>query len=87
MSRLRADAPMRVLRYDKPHAMGAAALQEPGELPAPAGTDWQRYRACPVCPALPAHPCYSLSSGGPDALPPRRAETPHHGRKLSTRAS
>lgn len=45
--------------------------------------DWRRYLACAVCPALQGEACYTLSSGGPQALPEVRADVPHGSRKLS----
>jgi hypothetical protein len=47
------------------------------------GTDWGLYLACGVCPALMGEACYSLSSGGPESLPPCRLSVPHGSRKLS----
>lgn len=44
--------------------------------------DWGEWLACDgTCPAVRGEPCYTLSSGGPQALPPRFADRPHSGRK------
>jgi hypothetical protein len=44
--------------------------------------DWGEWLACDgTCPAARGEPCYALSSGGPQALPPRFADRPHSGRK------
>lgn len=45
-------------------------------------TDWAAYRACEVCEAKTGGACYTLLSGGPEALPPQFAGTPHSSRKL-----
>jgi hypothetical protein len=49
-------------------------------------TDWSRYNACKGCPAARAEPCYRLTSGGPEALPPVFADKPHPGRPLTAAA-
>lgn len=45
-------------------------------------TDWAAYLACEVCTAKMGGACFTLLSGGPEALPPRFAEVPHSSRKL-----
>ncbi len=44
-------------------------------------TDQPDLLACPTCPARGTEPCYRLTSGGPEALPPAYADRPHPGRK------
>lgn len=44
-------------------------------------TDWDQWYACDVCHALLGQACFDLSSGGPQALPPRYREVPHSCRK------
>lgn len=44
-------------------------------------TDWADWLSCPQCPALLGGACFTLSSGGPEALPARYADVPHSGRK------
>lgn len=45
-------------------------------------TGWADYLACEVCEAKMGGPCFTLLSGGPEALPPRYAEVPHSSRKV-----
>lgn len=47
-------------------------------------TDWHQWYACDVCHALIGQECYDLSSGGPQALPPRYRDIPHSARKPRT---
>lgn len=47
-------------------------------------TDWDQWYACGTCPALLGEACYDLSSGGPQALPPRYRDVPHSNRKPRT---
>ena len=45
-------------------------------------TDWDAYLACETCEAKARGRCYTLLSGGPEALPPQFADAPHSSRKL-----
>lgn len=40
-------------------------------------TDWNAWLACDVCGVLKGERCLTMSSGGPEALPPRYADVPH----------
>lgn len=45
-------------------------------------TDWDAYLACDACEAKMGGRCFTLLSGGPEALPPRYADVPHSSRKM-----
>lgn len=46
-------------------------------------TDWRSYLACTVCEAKKGGACFTLLSGGPEALPPQYADVPHSSRKMA----
>ena len=45
-------------------------------------TDWAAYLACTVCEAKMGGACFTLLSGGTEALPARYADVPHSSRKM-----
>ena len=40
-------------------------------------TDWSSYGSCDVCPAKRGEACFTLSAGGPKALPETWLDVPH----------